>query len=167
MENNIATNEREIKMLNLNIGDKAPDFTLPTDNNGELSLSSYKGKKVILYFYPKDNTPGCTTESCDFNEKLPDLNELGAEVIGISKCSVKKHDNFKAKYNFNFPLASDENSDVCEQYGTWKEKNMYGRKYMGIERSTFLINEEGKVQHIWRKVKVKGHVKEVEEAIKA
>ena len=150
-------------MTELNIGDKAPDFTLPTDGNGELTLSSLQGQKVVLYFYPKDNTPGCTTESCGFNDNLPDFEKLNTQIIGISKCSVKKHDNFKQKYGFKFPLVSDENSDTCERYGTWKEKSMYGKKFMGIERSTFLINEDGTIAQIWRKVKVKGHIEEVKE----
>jgi peroxiredoxin Q/BCP len=153
-------------MTELNIGDKAPNFTLPTDGNGELTLSNLQGQKVILYFYPKDDTPGCTTESCSFNDNLNALNKLNTAVIGLSKCSVAKHDKFKAKYGFNFPLASDENSDVCEQYGTWVEKNMYGKKYMGIERSTFLIDENGKIEKIWRKVKVKDHVEAVLETLK-
>ena len=152
-------------MTELNIGDIAPDFTLPTDGDGEITLSDLKGKTVVIYFYPKDNTPGCTTESCDFNEQLPEFEKLGTKVIGISKCSVKKHDNFKNKYGFNFPLASDENGSTCEDYGVWKEKSMYGKKFMGIERSTFLINEEGKISQIWRKVKVKGHVDEVKQSL--
>ena len=153
-------------MTELQIGDKAPDFTLPTDGNGELTLSNFKGKKVVLYFYPKDDTPGCTTESCSFNDNLSALNKLNTAVIGLSKCSVQKHDKFKAKYDLNFPLASDEEGDVCEQYGTWVEKNMYGKKYMGIERSTFLIDENGKIEQIWRKVKVKEHVEAVMDALK-
>ncbi|MEM9468582.1 MAG: thioredoxin-dependent thiol peroxidase [Pseudomonadota bacterium] len=152
-------------MSDLNIGDIAPDFTLPTDGDGEITLSSLKGEKVIVYFYPKDDTPGCTKESCSFNENLTHLNKLGTQVIGISKCSVKKHDKFKAKYDLKFPLASDENSDVCEQYGVFKEKSMYGKTYMGIERSTFLIDENGTIEQIWRKVKVPGHVDAVMEAI--
>ena len=148
-------------MSELKVGDTAPDFTLPTDGNGEIKLSSLKGQSVILYFYPKDDTPGCTTESCDFNENLQTFNTANTQIIGISKCPVAKHDKFKAKYGFNFPLASDENSDTCERYGVWKEKNMYGKKFMGIERSTFLIDEQGKIAQIWRKVKVKGHVEEV------
>jgi peroxiredoxin Q/BCP len=150
----------------LNIGDKAPNFTLPTDGDGSISLSELKGQKVALYFYPKDDTPGCTKESCSFNENLSTLNELNAQVIGLSKCSVKKHDKFKAKYNLTFPLTSDENNDVCEQYGTWIEKSMYGRKYMGIDRATFLIDENGKIEALWRKVKVSGHVEDVIKAIK-
>ena len=152
-------------MVNLDIGNPAPDFTLPTDGNGEIALSELKGRKVVLYFYPKDDTPGCTKESCGFNEALQGFKNLNATIIGISKCSVAKHDKFKAKYGLNFPLASDENSDVCERYGVWKEKNMYGKKYMGIERSTFLIDENGNIAHIWRKVKVPGHVDEVKETV--
>lgn len=151
-------------MAELQIGDAAPDFTLPTDGNGEITLSDLQGKKIVLYFYPKDSTPGCTTESCEFNEALQGFEALNTAVIGISKCSVAKHDKFKAKYGFNFPLASDEDSDVCERYGVWKEKNMYGKKFMGIERSTFLIDEDGRIAHIWRKVKVNGHVAEVKAA---
>lgn len=153
-------------MPDLKVGSKAPAFTLPTDGNGEISLKDFKGQKVVLYFYPKDDTPGCTKESCSFNENLTKLNKLNVQVIGLSKCSVKKHDKFKAKYNLKFPLASDENSDVCEKYGTWVEKSMYGRKYMGIDRSTFLIDEDGKIAAMWRKVKVPGHVEEVMETIK-
>ena len=152
-------------MTSLNIGDTAPNFTLPTDGGGEITLSDLRGQKVVIYFYPKDNTPGCTTESCDFNDAMPAFEKLNTQIIGISKDSVKKHDNFKSKYGFNFPLASDENSDVCEQYGAWKEKSMYGKTYMGIERTTFLIDETGTIAAIWPKVKVKGHVDAVQEAI--
>ena len=151
-------------MTDLNIGDAAPDFTLPTDGNGEITLSNLKGQKVVIYFYPKDDTPGCTKESCGFSEALPAFNKMNTAIIGISKDSVAKHDKFKAKYNLQFPLASDENNDTCERYGVWKEKNMYGKKYMGIERSTFLIDENGKIAQIWRKVKVPGHVEEVQAA---
>ena len=154
-------------MAGLQIGDKAPDFTLPTDGNDSITLSGLKGRKVVLYFYPKDDTPGCTKEACGFNENMAQLDKINAAVIGISKCSVAKHDKFKAKYDLNFPLASDENSNVCETYGTWVEKNMYGKKYMGIERATFLIDEDGKIENIWRKVKVNGHVDDVIAAIKA
>lgn len=154
-------------MTDLTIGDTAPDFTLPTDGNGEITLSALRGKKTVLYVYPKDDTPGCTTESCDFRDALEDFNALGAQIIGLSKCSPAKHDKFKAKHQLNFPLASDENSDVCERYGTWVKKNMYGKKYMGIERSTFLIDETGKIEKIWRKVKVKGHIDEVKAALSA
>lgn len=152
-------------MSELNTGDQAPDFTLPTDGNGKVSLSDYKGQKLVLYFYPKDNTPGCTTESCNFRDHKKSFEGLNAQIIGISKDSVKKHDNFKAKHDLNFPLASDENSDVCERYGVWKEKSMYGKKFWGIERSTFLIDEHGKIEKIWRKVKVAGHAEEVKTAL--
>jgi len=154
-------------MSALQIGDAAPDFTLPTDGNGSITLSDLRGQKVILYFYPKDDTPGCTKESCSFNENLTALNKLGVQVIGISKCSVTKHDKFKAKYDLNFPLASDSDSDICEQYGVFKEKSMYGKTYMGIERSTFLIDENGKIEQLWRKVKVPGHVEAVMETIQS
>jgi len=152
-------------MSELQIGDAAPDFTLPTDGNGEIILSSLKGQKVVIYFYPKDDTPGCTKESCGFSEALPAFNALNTTIIGISKDSVTKHDKFKAKYDLQFPLASDENGTTCEDYGVWKEKNMYGKTYMGIERSTFLIDENGKISAIWRKVKVPGHVEAVQAEI--
>lgn len=154
-------------MSELKIGDKAPDFKLPTDGGGEIKLSDFKGQKVVLYFYPKDDTPGCTTESCNFNDALPAFEKLNVRIIGISKCSVKKHDNFKKKYGFKFPLASDENSDTCEHYGVWKEKSMYGKTYMGIERTTVLIDEDGVIAHIWNKVKVPGHVDEVKSALQS
>lgn len=150
-------------MSDLKIGDAAPDFTLPANGNQTISLSDYKGKKVVLYFYPKDDTPGCTKESCSFRDHKKDFEDVNAQIIGISKCSVKKHDKFVEKYQLNFPLVSDEENTICEAYGTYVEKNMYGRKYMGIERSTFLIDEDGKIAALWRKVKVPSHV----EAVKA
>lgn len=158
-------NKRKPPMTDLKIGDQAPDFTLPTDGNGEVTLSKFSGEKVVVYFYPKDNTPGCTKESCAFRDHKQGFDQLGVQIIGISKDSVKKHDNFKAKHELNFPLASDENSDVCERYGVWVEKSMYGKKYMGIERATFLIDENGQIAEIWRKVKVPGHVEAVRDAI--
>lgn len=148
-------------------GHKAPAFTLPTDGDEKISLSSLKGKKVILYFYPKDDTPGCTKESCDFRDNIRSFSRYGVQIIGISKDSVQKHDKFKEKYKLNFPLASDEEGKVCEKYGVWVEKNMYGRKYMGIERSTFLIDETGVIRHIWRKVKVAGHIDEIKKTLSA
>lgn len=154
-------------MTALAAGDKAPDFSLPTDNAGEISLSSLKGKKIVLYFYPKDDTPGCTTESCDFRDNLTSFNKLNTRIIGISKDSAASHDKFKAKFDLNFPLASDESGAVCEAYGVWTEKSMYGRKYMGIERATFLIGEDGRILKIWRKVKVPGHVAEIMDAIES
>lgn len=152
-------------MTELKIGDIAPDFTLPTDSGDTLTLSSFKGKKVVLYFYPKDDTPGCTKESCNFNENLSQLNKMNTQVIGISKCSVAKHKKFKAKYGFNFLLVSDENDKTCEAYGTWAQKNTFGKTYMGINRTTFLIDENGSIEHIWHKVKVNSHVDDVIEAI--
>lgn len=146
-------------------GKKAPDFELATDGNGKVKLSALKGQNVIVYFYPKDDTSGCTKESCGFNEMLPDFDKLNAKIIGISKDSVKSHDKFKEKYHLNFTLASDEAGEVCDKYGVWVEKSMYGRKYMGIERSTFLIDANGIVQKAWRKVNVPGHVEEVYEAL--
>ncbi len=156
--------KKDYSMTALNAGDKAPGFTLPADSDSEISLSAFKGKKVVLYFYPKDDTPGCTKESCDFRDNLERLN---AQIIGISKDSPKSHDKFKAKFDLNFPLVSDESGAVCEAYGVWTEKSMYGRKYMGIERATFLIGEDGKILKIWRNVKVPGHVDEIMEAIDA
>ncbi len=153
-------------MTELKICDKAPDFALPADGGQTIKLSSFKGQKVVLYFYPKDDTPGCTTESCAFRDHKKDFGKLGTQIIGISKDTAAKHDKFKAKYDLNFPLVSDADSDVCERYGTWIEKSMYGKKYMGIDRSTFLIDEQGKIAAIWRKVKVPGHVEEVAAMLK-
>jgi peroxiredoxin Q/BCP len=149
------------------LGKKAPAFTMPTDGGGKISLKDLKGQKVVLYFYPKDDTPGCTKEACGFRDALPDFTKVDAVIIGVSKDTVAKHDKFKDKYDLPFTLASDEDGKVCEAYGTWVEKNMYGRKYMGIERSTFLIDEQGVLRGEWRKVKVKGHVEEVLEAAQA
>ncbi len=144
--------------MTLNVGDKAPAFTLPTDGGGECKLSALKGKQVILYFYPKDDTPGCTTEACGFRDAMPDFSKCNAEIVGVSKDSVKKHDRFKTKHELNFTLVADEEGELCETYGVWVEKNLYGRKYMGIERATFLIDGKGVIREIWRKVRVKGHV---------
>ena len=152
-------------MTILKIGDQAPDFTLPTDGEGQITLSDLKGQKVVVYFYPKDDTPGCTKESCSFRDHKQDFEGLNAQIIGVSKCSVAKHDKFKAKYDLNFPLASDENNDVCERYGVWVEKKMYGKTYMGIQRATFLIDENGTIIHIWPKVKVPGHVEDVKQTL--
>ncbi|MFV3075755.1 thioredoxin-dependent thiol peroxidase [Niveispirillum fermenti] len=144
--------------MTITIGESAPDFTLPTDGNGSVSLSDLRGRNVIVYFYPKDDTSGCTAQACGFGESLPQFQKVDATIIGISKDSVASHDKFKAKYNLPFILASDKDGDVTERYGAWTEKNMYGRKYMGIERSTFLIDKHGVVRGVWRKVKVPGHV---------
>ncbi|MHA1518524.1 MAG: thioredoxin-dependent thiol peroxidase [Alphaproteobacteria bacterium] len=151
--------------MNLNVGDKAPSFMLPTDGGGTVSLKDLKGQTVVLYFYPKDDTSGCTTEACAFRDALPDFSKVKAAVIGVSKDPVTKHDKFKEKYELNFPLGSDEEGKVCDAYGTWVEKSMYGRKYMGIERSTFLIDSKGVIRAVWRKVKVPGHVDEVLKAV--
>lgn len=148
-------------------GQQAPDFTLPTDGNGSVSLSELAGKKVVLYFYPKDDTSGCTAEACGFRDAFPDYSGTGAVVIGISKDSVASHDKFKKKHNLPFILASDKTGEVCEKYGAWIEKSMYGRKYMGTDRSTFLIDERGTVRGVWRKVRVPGHVAHVLKAAQA
>lgn len=147
-------------------GQKAPDFSMATDGGGTVKLADLKGKKVILYFYPKDDTSGCTTQACGFRDELPNFNGADAVIIGVSKDSVKSHDKFKAKYDLPFALGSDEDGDVCEKYGVWVEKSMYGRKYMGIERTTFLIDGTGTVRQIWRKVKVPGHVEDVLKSVK-
>jgi peroxiredoxin Q/BCP len=148
-------------------GDKAPDFTLPTDGGGTLTLSMLKGKKVVLYFYPKDDTSGCTAEACAFRDSYPDFGGTEAVIVGLSKDGVAAHDKFKKKHTLPFLLASDAGSDVCETYGVWIEKSMYGRKYMGIERATFLIDRDGVVRGVWHKVKVPGHVAQVLKAVQA
>lgn len=150
----------------LNIGDKAPDFTLTTDGEGSISLAKLKGKNVVLYFYPKDDTPGCTIEAKDFRDLMDDFKKSDTVIIGLSKDSVKSHDKFKEKFCLPFTLASDTEGTTCEAYGVWVEKSMYGKKYMGIERATFLIDKQGKIAQIWSKVKVEGHAKEVLEAAK-
>ena len=142
----------------LEIGDIAPDFTLPTDGSGELTLSGIRGQQVVLYFYPKDDTSGCTKEACDFREKIQDFEKAGVVVLGLSPDSVQRHNKFKAKYDLPFSLIADEEKVALEAYGVWVEKSMYGRKYMGVERSTFLIDAEGRIKASWRKVKVPGHV---------
>jgi peroxiredoxin Q/BCP len=145
----------------LTSGDKAPAFDLPTDGGGQLSLSGLKGRKVVLYFYPKDDTSGCTQEAIDFNGLKAQFAKADTEVIGVSPDAVKSHDKFKAKHELGFKLLSDESKQTLEAYGVWVEKSMYGRKYMGVERSTFLIGRDGKIAQVWRKVKVPGHAKEV------
>jgi peroxiredoxin Q/BCP len=150
----------------LHVGDPAPDFDLP-GADGPVSLKALKGKTVVLYFYPKDDTTGCTAEACGFRDSIPKFGKVEAAVIGISKDSVASHDKFKKKYELPFTLASDADGKVCEAYGVWVEKSMYGRKYMGIERATFLIDEKGVVQGVWHKVKVPGHVDAVLAAAKA
>ncbi len=149
------------------VSDIAPDFTLPRDGGGEVTLSEQRGRAVVLFFYPRDDTPGCTKESIGFSEQLQAFADAGANVFGISRDTVAKHDKFVAKHGLTTPLLSDDGQTVCEDYGVWVEKNMYGRKSMGIERSTFLIDAEGKIARVWRKVKVSGHVDEVLEAARA
>ena len=147
-------------------GDKAPDFDLATDT-GRVSLAGLKGKNVVLYFYPKDDTAGCTAEACGFRDSFPKFGRSHAVVIGLSRDSVASHDKFKKKYELPFTLAADVEGKVCEAYGAWVEKSMYGRKYMGIDRSTFLIDREGVVRNVWRKVKVPNHIKAVLTAARA
>ena len=145
----------------ISIGDNAPQFTLSTNGGGQFSLADSAGKYLILYFYPKDDTPGCTKEAIGFSEASAAFDAQNAMVVGVSRDTVKKHDKFVGKYDLRIPLISDEEGSLCEAFGTWVEKSMYGKSYMGIERATFLISPDGKVLHIWRKVKVPGHVKEV------
>lgn len=149
------------------IGETAPDFTLPRDGGGELTLSALQPKPVVLYFYPKDDTPSCTKEAIAFSDNLAEFDAAGVVVVGVSKDPVAKHDKFVAKHDLKVALVSDEESDVCEQYGVWVEKSMYGKKYMGIERATFLIDGTGTVAQVWRKVKVPGHADAVLEAVQA
>ena len=145
----------------IEIGTKAPDFTASTDGGGSLTLSELQGKKVVLYFYPKDDTPGCTKQANQFTAHLDAFTEAGAIVVGVSKDPVKKHDKFVAKYDLKIRLVSDEDLSINEAYGVWIQKSMWGRKYMGTDRSTFLIDASGTVRQIWNKVKVPGHVDEV------
>jgi peroxiredoxin Q/BCP len=148
--------------MGLSIGDKAPDFTLPTDQDNQvITLSQLKGKKVVLYFYPKDNTPGCTKEACDFRDHFPTFSKKDVLVFGISKDSAKAHSKFKEKYGLPFTLLVDANADVCEAYGVINKKSLFGKTFLGIQRSTFVIDEKGIICAIWRKVKVNGHVEQV------
>ena len=148
-------------------GAAAPDFALPRDGGGEVKLSDFAGRKVVIYFYPKDDTSGCTKEAIAFTEAAADFDAAGAVVIGVSKDPVKSHDKFRDKHGLKVILASDEGSDVCERYGVWAQKSMYGKTYMGIERSTFLIDGKGRIAKAWRKVKVPGHAEEVLAAARA
>jgi thioredoxin-dependent peroxiredoxin len=153
--------------MSVEAGTPAPDFTLPTDGAGSLTLSALRGKPVILYFYPKDDTSGCTKEACAFRDLQPDFSAADAVVIGVSKDGVASHNKFKAKYELNFPLVADEDTTLAQAYGVWVEKSMYGRKYMGMDRATFLIDKDGVVRQAWRKVKVTGHAETVLKALKA
>lgn len=148
-------------------GEKAPAFNLPASTGEKIALRDFADKKwVVLYFYPKDDTPGCTKEACDFRDRSRSLRKLGAVVLGVSPDSLKKHDKFIQKHDLNFPLLADEEKKICEKYGVWVEKSMYGRKYMGVERSTFLISPKGKIAKAWRKVTVTEHGEIVEEALR-
>ncbi|MEL6800095.1 MAG: peroxiredoxin [Pseudomonadota bacterium] len=151
----------------IEIGQPAPDFTLPRDGGDTVTLSDLKPKTVVLYFYPRDDTGGCTKEAIAFTELLPEFENAGAVVYGLSKDTVAKHEKFITKRELGVPLLSDADSDVCERYGTWVEKQMYGKTYLGIERSTFMIDGEGTVREVWRKVKVPGHAEAVLGAVKA
>ena len=153
--------------MSVNEGEPAPAFEMPASGGRTVRLADYAGKPLLLYFYPKADTPGCTKEACAFQEALPQLGHLGLDVIGVSKDPMKPIEKFATKYNLSFPLASDEKTDVTERYGSWVEKSMYGKKYMGIDRSTFLIDASGKVARIWRKVSVPGHAAEVLKAAEA
>lgn len=153
-------------MTTPNVGDIAPDFTLPRDGGGELSLSALQGKPVILYFYPKDDTTGCTREAIDFSGLKGEFDKLDATVIGVSPDSVKKHDKFKTKHDLSIDLVADEEKTALEAYGVWTEKSMYGRKYMGVERTTFLIGRDGRIARVWNKVRVADHAAEVLAATK-
>jgi len=154
-------------MTELQIGQNAPDFSLPTNNDGTTALGDYKGKMLVLFFYPKDDTPGCTKEAIGFTENKDSFEAEGADILGVSRDTVSKHDKFVAKHELKIALGADETGKVTEDYGVWVEKNMYGKKYMGIERATYLIGVDGKILEIWRKVRVKDHVEKVLEAVKA
>jgi peroxiredoxin Q/BCP len=147
-------------------GRKAPAITLKDQNAEKVSLNDFKGKNIILYFYPKDNTSGCTKEACNFRDDFPNFGKLNAVILGVSPDSVESHKKFAVKYKLPFSLLSDENKEVIEKYGVWKEKSMYGRKYMGVERSTFIIDKNGIIKKIFRKVKVADHNKELTEVLK-
>jgi peroxiredoxin Q/BCP len=153
--------------MSLAQGDEAPAFALASDGGGKVSSGDFKGKPFVLYFYPKDDTSGCTKEAIAFTERLPDFKKLGVAVIGVSPDGVAAHDKFKAKYGLGFALGADVDKAVCQAYGVWLEKSMYGRKYMGVDRSTFLVGRDGRIARVWRKVKVPGHVDEVLEAARA
>ena len=148
-------------------GETAPDFSLPRDGGDMVNLSDFAGKKVVLYFYPKDDTPGCTKEAIGFTDMIEAFADADTVILGVSKDSVKKHDKFVAKHELKIALLSDEEGDVCERYGTWVEKSMYGKTYMGIERATYLIDATGKIAHVWRKVRVPEHVEAVLDAARA
>ncbi len=150
----------------LKIGDKIPNLTLPATGGKNVGLAGFKGRALVLYFYPKDNTPGCTQEGIDFRDLYPDFQKAGAELLGVSRDSVRSHENFAAKYKFPFPLLSDGDEAACKAFGVIVEKSLYGRKYLGVDRSTFLFDTNGKLRREWHGVKVKGHASEVLDAVK-
>lgn len=151
----------------LDVGDSVPTFSLPSSSGKEISLADYKGKKIVLYFYPKDDTPGCTAEACEFRDNLKNYEDVNAVVIGVSKDPLKSHDKFIEKYGLPFELISDEEGKMLEAFGVWKEKSMYGKTFLGVERTTFLIDENGKIAKSWRKVSVPNHVAAVLEEAKS
>lgn len=153
--------------MGVSIGKKVPDFSLPATGGKDISLSQYAGKKLVIYFYPKDNTPGCTQEGQDFRDLYPQFKKAGTEILGISRDSIRSHESFKEKYNFPFPLLSDGKEQACKLFDVIQEKNMYGRKVMGVQRCTFLIDAKGVLRQEWRGVTVKGHATEVLDAAKA
>ena len=154
-------------MPEIKVGDQAPEFETLNDQNEKVKLSDFRGKRVVLYFYPKDDTTGCTKEACDFRDALPRFGKIDAVVVGVSPDSIESHRKFKAKYDLPFRLLSDEGHKLADAFGVWKEKSMYGRKFMGIERTTVIIDRKGRVARIFPKVKVPGHVQEVEKAVSA
>jgi len=154
-------------MAKLNVGDKAPDFSLPTNGAKDISLKDYRKKKnVVLYFYPKDDTPGCTIEACGFRDRLKDISQWDTVILGVSPDDTAEHEKFTSKYQLPFPLLSDADKKICQAYGVWMEKNMYGRKYMGVARTTYIINKEGRIAKIFEKVKPQGHNEEVLEFVR-
>ena len=153
--------------MSLSVGDKIPDLTLPANGGREVGFKDYKGKKLVVYFYPKDNTPGCTQEGQDYRDLYKQFQKAGADIVGISKDSVKSHDNFVAKYEFPFTLLADTEGKACDAFGAIVEQSLYGRKYMGIDRCTWLFDDKGKLRQVWRGVKVKGHAAAVLDAVKA
>lgn len=160
-----ATKPKNDNTKTLTVGSKVPEFSMPSTILGTVSAASLKGKPYVLYFYPKDDTPGCTVEACGFRDALPKFNKLKVNVIGVSKDSLSSHEKFSKKFKLSFALASDEKSNVCETFGVWTNKSMYGRSYKGIERTTFLIDSKGVVNSVWNKVSVPGHVDEVKKAL--
>ena len=153
-------------MQNINLNDKVPNFELEGTGNLSFNLSDFLGKYIVIYFYPKDSTPGCTNEGIDFKENISKFKKMNVEIFGVSRDTIKSHENFKAKYNFPFELLSDNEEIACNLFGVIKMKNMYGKKVRGIERSTFLLSPEGKLMHEWRGVKVNGHIEEILEVLK-